>query len=763
MKKRISINKHVKQKELISYEMFYFGQNILWGFAALLVTYLTDIGISAISASAIILIPKLWDAFNDIIFGYIVDRHKFKNGQKFIPWIRIGVSTIGIATILLFAIPSNVENTTKIIWFIIAYLLFDTSYTVLDTTSFSLVTVMTNDVDERTSIIGGVKLWSMVGGVLAAVLIPLVRPYLGWLKTCIIFIVVSLILMIPMPFVVKERKNFHIKSKEDPTFKEILIYLKNNKYLITALIAMLIFGLSSIEQTMSLYLGRICLNNESATSLVAGGVAFSVILVSWIVPKLTKKFEKFYILIFGCIFSVLMNIVSYFVGYNNLIISTIMITVKCSGLGFWQVIIYMLVTDTIEYGAYKSGVKSTGITFSLQLFVAKLKNALIGSFVLLTLSSIGFIEGENVVQPDGVADKVWGLFHLVPIIGFTLAIIILLLFYKLRTNDVRIMSEYNNGVIDKKTAQTLLNHNYEDDSLLTSAKYDHLSNWMESISDNILLRKIVIPGSHDSGTKGMLWPWQTQKYDIAEQLELGIRYFDIRVNKKRGKFVIFHNVSNGVEFKPILEQIKDFLLKNPSEVLLLDFQHFKGNSQFDVEKLLLETLQPHNLILQNTSEDNLYFIHNLKLKDARGKCIIFWGDRNYQKKNYLFVRNDNICSTGEQCLDSYYISRIHKSNIDKIIKLGHPEYFKRAFELEKNNKSGIFVLQCQLTDGLLLRGPYRREKKNSNKISEYVTSLHQHPHFDLLNVVMRDFIDAKKIDEIIKLNLQKNNAKQLGR
>ena len=155
--------------------------------------------------------------------------------------------------------------------------------------------------------------------------------------------------------------------------------------------------------------------------------------------------------------------------------------------------------------------------------------------MLLTLSSIGFIEDENVVQPDGVADKVWGLFHMVPIIGFTLAIIILLLFYKLRTNDVRIMSEYNNGVIDKKTAQTLLNHNFEDGSLLTSAKYDHLSNWMESISDNIPLRKIVIPGSHDSGTKGMLWPWQTQKYDIAEQLELGIRYFDIRVNKKRGK------------------------------------------------------------------------------------------------------------------------------------------------------------------------------------------------------------------------------------
>lgn len=449
-----------KPSEIFSYGMFYLGQNILWGFAGLLATFLTDIGLSAVTASAIILIPKLWDAVNDIFFGYIVDRHRFKNGQKFAPWVKLGVSTIGIATIVLFAIPPDIKNTTKIIWFVIAYLLFDCSYTILDTTSFSLATVMTSDLDERTAILAKGKLWSMVGSVLATVLIPLVRPAIGWLKCCVVFTGVSVVMMFPMPFIVKERSASQVKANAEPTFGEMIVYLKSNKYLIAALVTMLILGITGIEQTMAIYMGRICLNSESATSLVAGGAALSVITVSWIVPKLARRWDKFCVLIIGCSFSVCMNMASYFVGYSNLILAIIMITLKCAGFGFWQVIIYLLVSDTIEYGTYKTGIRSTGITFSLQLFIAKLKNAIIGSFVLLSLASAGFVEGENAVQPEGVADKVWGLFHVLPAVGFAVAIIILLMFYKLRTKDVKIMAQYNNGEINANVAEELLGEKY---------------------------------------------------------------------------------------------------------------------------------------------------------------------------------------------------------------------------------------------------------------------------------------------------------------
>ena len=116
----------------------------------------------------------------------------------------------------------------------------------------------------------------------------------------------------------------------------------------------------------------------------------------------------------------------------------------------------MLVADTVEYGAYKSGAKAAGITFSLQTFIAKLKNAVIGSVVLTCLASVGFIEGEGQVQTAAVANGVWGLFCLFPAAGFLIALLILVPFYKLRTKDVQIMAKYNNGEITKAEAEGLL-------------------------------------------------------------------------------------------------------------------------------------------------------------------------------------------------------------------------------------------------------------------------------------------------------------------
>ena len=460
MAKERKLGYQASRKEYISYCLFFLGQNLVWGFAGYIETFLTDIGLAAATAAAILIVPKLWDAINDVIFGYIVDRHMFKNGQKFMPWVRIGTSAVGITTIALFAIPASMSDTGKIVWFLVAYILFDLCYTILDAPAFAVSTVMTSNVEERTEIIAGNKLWSMVAGTVATVIIPTVRPLLGWLGGCIVFVVVGIILMIPMLFTVKERHTEAALETENPEFKDMIRYLKNNKYLIIALISFLLLGLSSTEQKMAIYMGRICLGQESAATLVAAGVAVSVIVISALIPVLTKKWDKYNILIFGLCFAILMDIVTYFVGYSNVLVATILIMLKCTGLGFWQVIIYMLVADTVEYGTYKSGARAAGITFSLQTFIAKLKNALIGSLILFTLSTVGFVSGENAVQPDGVANGVWKLFNLFPAAGFAIALLILILFYKLKTKDVQVMAKYNNGEISREEAEQLLGAKY---------------------------------------------------------------------------------------------------------------------------------------------------------------------------------------------------------------------------------------------------------------------------------------------------------------
>lgn len=448
------------KKERFAYCLFFLGQNILWGYAGYVETFLTDIGIAAGTAAVILLVPKLWDAVNDMLFGYLIDRTKFKNGQKFIPWVKIGVTAVGLTTIALFAIPESMNETVKIVWFLVAYILFDISYTILDAPAYAVTTVMTSDVQERTSIIAGGKLWGMVGGVVATLLVPLLRPRLGWFVGCVVFVVVSVIMMLPMLFSVKERHSETATAEENPGFKEILHYLKNNKYLMVTLIAMLLLGIASLEQKTAIYMGRICLGQENTATLVAGGAAISVIIVSAVVPRLSRKWDKFYVLCAGLAFTVVMNIVAFFVGYDSLVMAIVMTMLKCSGLGFWSVVIYMLIADSVEYGTYKTGTRAAGISFSLQTFVAKLKNGLIGTVVLFSLSAVGFVEGENAVQPAGVADGVWALFCLLPAAGFAIALVILLLFYKLRTDEVQIMAQYNNGEISREEAEDKLAEKY---------------------------------------------------------------------------------------------------------------------------------------------------------------------------------------------------------------------------------------------------------------------------------------------------------------
>lgn len=297
------------------------------------------------------------------------------------------------------------------------------------------------------------------------------------------------------------------------------------------------------------------------------------------------------------------------------------------------------------------------------------------------------------------------------------------------------------------------NLNYDDET-------EKFPNWMNEIKDETYLHNIAIPGSHDAGTSGMNWLGETQQYSIKEQLELGVRYFDLRVNDNNGKLVIYHSIINGQEFIPILEDIKEFIKNHPSEVLLLDFQHFKNGSEDEVYELVTTYLYNDNLLVVNEKNiSDLEFITTLRLKEARGKCIVFWGDRSNDLSNYVFLRNNDTGTNKEMALDSYYFDTYHKKDVDVLIKQ-FPKYFEKISDKVDNELRGIFVLQAQLTDGALIFGPWSKEKVNCDDISEYIKELVESKYLDSVNVIMRDFITGKKAGEIIRLNYYKGISKE---
>ena len=285
-----------------------------------------------------------------------------------------------------------------------------------------------------------------------------------------------------------------------------------------------------------------------------------------------------------------------------------------------------------------------------------------------------------------------------------------------------------------------------------------LANWMASLDDNALINNVVIPGSHDSGCYDMVYVGETQKYSFYEQLMVGVRYFDIRINKlSDDNYVIYHSIINGkYQAENIFKDLSNFLKEHNTEFLILDFQHFSNDSQARVYELV-NTYFKDMMVENNTELSDLAYIDSLKVKDVRGKCIILFGENSsYCGNNYIFSRNDDSCSKKNQVLDSYYVTEINGLSSKKYIETGLPFYIDKIKEKISCEEKGLFVLQSQLTDTALIFGPWSKERSHEKNMSKYINNLKDSKDLELINIIMRDFINEKKTKEIINLNYYKN-------
>ncbi|KAM8976076.1 PI-PLC X domain-containing protein 2 [Pelodytes ibericus] len=131
--------------------------------------------------------------------------------------------------------------------------------------------------------------------------------------------------------------------------------------------------------------------------------------------------------------------------------------------------------------------------------------------------------------------------------------------------------------------------------------------WMGSLPSGLStlpLSNLAIPGSHDSFSfwvdekspvapdqatsikrlakislvKKVMKKWSvTQNLTFKEQLESGIRYFDLRVSSKpeeAGREIYFIHGLYGIKVWDGLTEINQFLTNHQKEVVLLDFNHF---------------------------------------------------------------------------------------------------------------------------------------------------------------------------------------------
>lgn len=94
--------------------------------------------------------------------------------------------------------------------------------------------------------------------------------------------------------------------------------------------------------------------------------------------------------------------------------------------------------------------------------------------------------------------------------------------------------------------------------------------WMAGIGDGTALQRMTIPGTHDSGaTRGGLYV-ACQNTSIAQQLDSGIRFLDVRCRVTGGSFAIHHAAYyQNLMFGDVLVACWNFLAAHPSETVLM--------------------------------------------------------------------------------------------------------------------------------------------------------------------------------------------------
>ncbi len=125
---------------------------------------------------------------------------------------------------------------------------------------------------------------------------------------------------------------------------------------------------------------------------------------------------------------------------------------------------------------------------------------------------------------------------------------------------------------------------------------DFMNDWMKNIPDDFLLSEINLPGSHDSCTKKVKFSYFSKCQDLSvfEQLNIGIRFLDIRLEKTGNKLKTVHSFADcykspkGKEnllLDHVLNDCKTFLKANPSETVIISIKRDNGASSeetFDV-------------------------------------------------------------------------------------------------------------------------------------------------------------------------------------
>jgi probable glucitol transport protein GutA len=291
---------------------------------------------------------------------------------------------------------------------------------------------------ERDVLMSYGRLAAAVAAITSAVFMS-IKGATNWSIAVGIYCVLAFLTMFPLQFTAKERLQY--QHTVDITFGNLFRFLFRNKYLLLYYLGYLAIGCTNTLQTMAVYFANSNLGNESMVTVIMGTTILPIIVMAPFLPKLIQRFGKKPLTMFSCIAVILLCVLQYVVGYDNLPIFLAIAALRVIFMQLPLMIYGMFTADCIEYGAYKTGQRTEGIAFSVQTLVTKLSGAICSTLCLQTLYYFGYVE-QAATQSAHTLQGIWILMSLVPMFGYAIMFVVMC-FYKLDETMVEEMMKAN--------------------------------------------------------------------------------------------------------------------------------------------------------------------------------------------------------------------------------------------------------------------------------------------------------------------------------
>lgn len=426
------VKERIKLGEKIAYGLGDVAINIIWsgisGFATYY--YTNSAGLAAAAIGTMFLISRILDGISDILMGLIVDRTKSKHGKSraWVLWMAI---PFGLVAFLAFSIPPGWGSVAKLIYAYITYNLASTIiFTAISVSYSSLMTRITDNEIDRTSLSAFRMFGAMICGLaINIIVIPLVNGLgggqKGWSITFAILGVISAILFFICFAGTKERVGSSVageEKKDDVPVKEALKALVKNKFWLNRAVNSLTSSIIMAGTGVNVYYAAYWLNNEEAVGIISIVNVLPMIVTMLLSTYISRVMSKRNMSIMAAVIS-MVGLVIQAINPGSLVTVLAGCAVRGIGTGLLSAISWVMMAEVVDYGEWKTGVRSEGLVFSAISFGQKV-GAGLGSAMLGWALAIGGFDAAAAVQTESAKNSILAVFTYIP---FVLQIIILIL------------------------------------------------------------------------------------------------------------------------------------------------------------------------------------------------------------------------------------------------------------------------------------------------------------------------------------------------